>query len=136
MGKVELGAADEECEAASRGEEASGSGKCRLEALDGAEGDNISLAGEVLGAGGEYIDVCQCKSADGFSQEYSFLLAGFNQGEVEVRRPDFDGQAGEAGAGAEVYDFGRTSVLHRLRHRAWAGRTAEGGCPHAGSARE
>jgi len=31
---------------------------------------------------------------------------GLDQGEMDARRPDFDGQAGESGAGAEIYDGG------------------------------
>jgi hypothetical protein len=61
-----------------------------------------ALPKEFLGAGGEYIDVRQCKGADDLAEEGGFLLVGLDQGEGDVWRPELDGDAGESCAGAEV----------------------------------
>jgi hypothetical protein len=101
-GAVGLGLADEEGEAASGGEEAGGDGESGFEAFDSTQGDDCGLRGEVLGAGGEYIDIRQCKGADGFAEEGGLFLVGFDEGGVEMRCPDLDRKARESGAGTEV----------------------------------
>lgn len=103
VGAGELGLADEKGETALRGHE----GCCRendlVEALDGTQGHEGGGGGrEVFGAAGEYIDVRQCKCADGFAQEGYFLVVRFDQGDLRLGRPDFQGQAGEAGTGADI----------------------------------
>jgi hypothetical protein len=71
--------------------------------LNGAEGDYIKvLAGQGFGADVLYIDVRQCKSAGDFAEERRFLVIGLDQSEGDVRGPEFDGNARESGAGAEV----------------------------------
>ncbi len=72
-------------------------GRACVEALDSAKGDDMWLgSGVILGAAAKYIDVRQCKGADDLAQKRRFLVVRFDQGEMEVRRPDLDGQAGEA----------------------------------------
>ena len=128
MGLVQLRGADEEGKASAGGNQAGGYGENASETLDGAEGDQVeaclietllvdacapggSVAGRIrngvvrkklFGATGEYIDVHQCKGADDFAEEGALLMFGLDQGEGEVGRPEFDGDAGESGAGAEV----------------------------------
>jgi hypothetical protein len=64
-----------------------------------------------------YIDVRQCKGAGHFAEEGRLLVIGFDQGEGDVRSPEFDGESGEAGAGTEVgeADGGFVIVLSTLR---------------------
>jgi len=104
VGTRGLGLTDEKGEAALRTEESSGGRKDLMEALDGAQGhERRGGRREVFGAAGEYIDVRQCKCADGFAEEGCFLVVGFDQGDLRAGRPDFHGEAGKAGAGAKVY---------------------------------
>jgi hypothetical protein len=99
----ELGGGDEEGEASGGGEEAGGDGEDMGEALDGAEGDYVECAcGKGLGASVLYIDVRQCKGAGDFAEEGGFLVVGFDEGEGDVRGPEFYWNPGEAGAGAQV----------------------------------
>ena len=115
----DLGLADEEGQATMRGEEGGGDGKNFVKALDGAQGhERGGSRREVLGAAGEYIDVCQCKRPDGFAKEGGFFVVGFDQGDLRVRRPDFHGQPREAGAGAEIYG--------QRRMGRWIGRLLRG----------
>jgi hypothetical protein len=73
------------------------------QALYGTEGYYVEGAwGESFGAGILYIDARQCKGAGYFAEEGSFLVVGFDQGEGDVGGPEFYGDAGEAGAGAQV----------------------------------
>ncbi len=99
---VELAAGDEEGEAAGGAGEAGGDGEDGGEAFDGAEGDQIAGVRERFSAVDLYIDICQCEGADDFAEEGGFLVIGFDEGHVDLRGPEFDGDAGEAGAGAEV----------------------------------
>jgi hypothetical protein len=59
---------------------------------------------------GDYIDVRQCKCPGYFAEKDGFLLIGFDQGEMDVGGPDFDGEGGESGATAYVEDV-RRAVL-------------------------
>lgn len=91
-GARELGLADEKGETALRGHEGCGREQDMVETLDGTQGHEGGGGGrEVLGAAGEYIDVRQCKCADGFAQEGYFFVVRFDQGDLRVRRPDFQG---------------------------------------------
>jgi len=100
-----LGCANEEGQAASGGDQGAGDGENGCEAFDGAQSDDVEGGGRKgFGAGVLYIDVGQCKSAGDLAQEGGFLVVGLDQGEGDVRSPEFDGEAGEAGAGAEVGD--------------------------------
>jgi len=102
-GLGELGGGDEEGEASGGGEEAGGDGEDMGEALDGAQGDYVECAcGKGLGASVLYIDVRQCKGAGDFAEEGGFLVVGFDEGEGDVRGPEFYWNPGEAGAGAQV----------------------------------
>ena len=95
----ELSLADEEGEATLGCDQARGDREGVLEAFDCAEG--YYFGGRVLivfGAAGEYIDVHQCKCSGDLAQEGCFLLVGLDQGQLDVGRPDFDGETGEAGA--------------------------------------
>jgi len=102
---LDLGLSDEESQASGGSQQTAGGGKDVGEALDGAQGDDVGEAGaEILGAAGEYIDVGQCKGADDFAEKRGFLVAGFDQRKMNGWSPEFNGQAGKAGAGAHVYD--------------------------------
>jgi hypothetical protein len=88
-------------------EEVGGYGEDLGEVLYGSEGYYVEGGrGQGFSAGVLYIDVGQCKGAGYFAQEGGFLLVGFDQGESDVGGPEFYGDAGEAGAGAEVGDSG------------------------------
>lgn len=100
-----LGGADQQRQAASRGEQASGEIERRLEAFDGAQGDEVEAAfggGELFPAAGEDFDLLQLKPARHLAEEGRFLVLRFDQGEADGGLPDLQRQAGEAGAGAEV----------------------------------
>jgi len=61
--------------------QAGGDGEDCVEPFDGSKGDDVGGGfGEGFGAGGNYIDVRQCKGADYFAEECSFLMIGFDQG--------------------------------------------------------
>jgi hypothetical protein len=138
----ELGGGDQEGEASGGGEERGGYGEDVGEAFDGAEGDYVEGGGgEGFGADVLYIDVRQCKGAGEFAEEGGFLLIGFDQGEGDVRGPELDGDAREAGARAEVCEagfglralgFGNVNVKifhhrgHRGRHRVEREEVASG----------
>jgi hypothetical protein len=121
-GLVLLSCADEEGETAGGSQQGGGDGKDGLEAFDGAEGDYVEGFGERFGTGVLYIDVRQCKGAGDFAEEGGFLVVGFDQGEGDVWGPEFEGEAGESCAGAEVGDAGGKFNIfnhrgHRGRHR-------------------
>jgi len=105
MGLRFLGGADQKGQASGWLDQGGGGGEDGFETFDGAEGDYVVASGEGFGAGILYIDVRQCKSAGDFFQERGFLVIGFDQGEGDVRSPEFDGEAGEAGAAADVGNF-------------------------------
>jgi hypothetical protein len=73
-----------------------------VEFFYGAEGDDLGAAGVVFGASGEDFDVGQFKSADGFAEECGLFLVGVDHGQAQIGIPDFNGQAREAGARADV----------------------------------
>jgi len=62
--------------------------------------------GEGFGAGVLYIDVGQCKGAGDFAEEGGLLVVGLDEGEGDLRGPEFYGEAGESGAGADVGEGG------------------------------
>jgi hypothetical protein len=98
-----LGGADQQGEAAGGGHQGRGGREDGFEAFDGAESDQVEGGrSQGFGAGVLYIDVGQCKGTGDFAQEGSFFVIGLDQGEGDLGSPDFYGQAGEAGAGAEV----------------------------------
>ena len=87
-------------------------GKNGFEVFYGSEGyyfgtGEVGTGGQDFGAVGDYIDVGQCKCAGHFAEEGCFLVIGFDEGQVDVRGPEFQGEGGESGAGADVEDAGR-----------------------------
>lgn len=99
----DLFAADEEREAPARSQEANGDGEDRVKAFDCTHGNDMGGCWRHLfGAGGNYIDICQCKGAANFAEKRCLLLLGFNEGHVNRRSPDLNRNTGEAGAGSEV----------------------------------
>ena len=101
----QLGLADQESELPLGSQQTGGYRQDGLEALDGAEADYVECRREGFGAGGLYIDVRQCKRARDLAEERGFLVIGLDQGQVYLGSPEFDGDAGEAGARAEVSNF-------------------------------
>ncbi len=133
---VLLGGADQEGEAAGRGDQGSGSGQDLVEAFDGAESHGVEFGSKGFGAGVLYIDVRQCKCARDFAEEGCFLVVGFDQGERDLWLPEFDGKAGEPWAGAYVGDTNtntntntnsnsNTNSFHHRGHRGHGGRSGE-----------
>jgi len=85
------------------------------EMFHGSEGyyfgtGKVGTGGQDFGSVGDYIDVGQCKCSGHFAEEGCFLVIGFDQRQVDVRGPEFQGKSGESGAGADVEDVGRTVV--------------------------
>jgi len=108
---VELRGGDQEGKASGGGQEGGGYWEDVGEALDGSEGYNVEgSGGESFGASVLYIDVRQCKGSGNFAEEGGFLVVGFDESEGDVRGPEFDGESGEAGAGAEVGYAGGASL--------------------------
>lgn len=102
-GEFDLMAADQECEATRGPDQGGGGGEDGSEAFDGAKGDEVKGSrGQGFGAGVLYIDVRQCKSAGDLAQEGGFLVIGFDERQADGRRPEFQGDAGESGAGSDV----------------------------------
>ena len=119
-GLILLGGADQEGEAAGRGKERGGDRKNRFETFDGAKRYYVEgAAGHGLGAGVLYIYVRQCKGAGYFAEEGGFFVVGLDEGDGKLRRPELDGKAGEAGAGAHIRQRlnGCCHGVHRRRHR-------------------
>jgi len=103
LGLGDLGGTDQEGQATLGAEQGGGGGQDPIKLLYGAEGDYVEGCGrEGFGAGGLYIDVRQCKGPGDFAEESGLLVTRFNQREGNVRGPEFDGEAGESGAGADV----------------------------------
>jgi len=102
VGLVQLRGADQERQTACGSYEASGDAESIAEVLDGAEGDHVVSLGDGLGTGLLYIDVRQCKRAHDFAEEGGFLVVGLDEREGDGGSPEFDGNPGEAGSGAEV----------------------------------
>ena len=89
-----------------------------VEVLYGSEGyyfgtGEVGTGGQDFGPVGEYSDVGQCKCAGHFAEEGGFLVIGFDQRQVDVLGPEFQGERGESGARADVEDVGRTAVSGR-----------------------
>ena len=105
-----LGGADQEGQATGWGYQGGRDGEDGFETLDGTQGYKVVAVfcgfGDGFGAGILYIDVRQCKGAGDFFEECSLLVIGFDQGKGDVRSPEFDGEAGESGAAADVGDGG------------------------------
>jgi len=130
--------ADQEGQATGGSDQGGGGGEDAFEALDGAESDYVEgRADESLGADGFYIDVRQCKGAGDFAEKGGFLVVGLDEGESDVRGPEFYRDAGESGAGAEVRYadvVGRWSlvvgnvnvkIFHHRGHRGHRGSTGK-----------
>jgi hypothetical protein len=102
LGRMKLGCADQQGEAARGSDQAGGDRNDIGEALYGTEGYEVEggMGREALGAVGVYIDVCQYKGAGHFAQEGGFFLIRFDQGERDVRGPELDGESGQASTGA------------------------------------
>jgi hypothetical protein len=111
-GLIALSGADEDGQATGRGHQGGGGWQDVLEAFYGAEGDCVEGCGEGFGAGVLYIDVGQCKGASHFAEESGLLVVGLDEGKGNVRSPEFDGEAGESGAGAYVGE-GVNTFHHR-----------------------
>ena len=105
-------------------------GEDGFEVFYGSEGyyfgtGEVGTGGQDFGSVGDYIDVGQCKCAGHFAEEDCFLVIGFDQRQVDVRGPEFQGEGGESGAGADVEDvrggggvgvpFGKLRAGFRLR---------------------
>ena len=102
-GLILLGGTDQKGEASEWRHQCGCDGENGFEALDGAEGDYvIGVPEEGFGARVLYIDVRQCKGAGDFAEEGGLLVIGLDQGEGNLRSPELDGKAREAGAGAQV----------------------------------
>jgi hypothetical protein len=119
-GFVSLGGADQEGQAAGWGDERCGSGQDLIEALDCAESDNVKRVGDGFGTRVLYIDVRQCKGARDFAKECDFLVVGFDQGERDLRRPEFYRETGESGAGTYI-----GNGFHHRGHWGHRGRARE-----------
>jgi len=103
----ELGGGDQESEVPERCQQSCSGGEHVGEPVYCPESDQGGGSGRmVLRSIGKYIDVCQCKCANDFSQKRDFLVIGLDQGDSDTGRPDLHGDAGEAGAGADVEDEG------------------------------
>ena len=92
MRRLKLTVTDEQRDTASGSDKPNGDREDVPEAFHGAEHDNLGLAGEVFRTGGNYIDIRQCKRAGHFFQEGGFLVIRFDEGEVNLRRPDRENQ--------------------------------------------
>ncbi len=90
-------------------------GKDGFKAFHGAEGHDFGLGvvgarGEDFGPVGEHVDVrrrrgvdiCHENGARDFAEKRRLFVIRFDQGQVDVRRPDFQREGGESGAGANV----------------------------------
>jgi hypothetical protein len=85
------------------GDQCGGGGQDGFEAFDRAQGNHVeSGRTEGLCACVLYIYVRQCKGAGDFAEERGFLVVGLDQGQRDRRAPEFDGETGESGAGADV----------------------------------
>ena len=102
QGALGLGLADEQGETASGGDEAGGSEQGLFEVLDGAHGDQGRALMERFGAGVEDGEAGEVEGASDFAQEGGFFAVALDEGELEAGRPILDGQAGKAGAAAEI----------------------------------
>jgi hypothetical protein len=102
LGLMKLGFANEQGEAACGSDQAGSDRNDVGEALYGTKGYEVEarLGGEGLGAVGVYIYVCQYKGSGHFAEEGGFFLIRFDQGERDVRGPEFDGESGQASTGA------------------------------------
>lgn len=103
MGTLELSSPNQQGEASGGLDESGGRGHDRFEALDGPQGDQVERGGrESFDANALYIDVRQCNGAGQFTEEGCFFVIGFDEGEGDFRGPEFESDAGEAGAGTDI----------------------------------
>ncbi len=126
----ELRSADEQGEAAGGCDQRGGDREHRGEALDGTQGHELSALGEVLGPATEDLDVAQIEGAHDFVEEGGFLVVRLDQDQAQAWGMDLEGQAREAGAGAEVDDVKRSfpTLLRQERARpGWAIQENPGG---------
>ena len=106
-GLVDLGSADQERKATSWGDQPGRHWEYGFEAFDCTECHEPEESGlQGFGADGLYLDVRQLKDPDHFAQEGGFLVIGLDQADGDLRCPDFEGEARESGAGANVGDEG------------------------------
>ena len=119
----------QEGKAASGLEEAGGHGKDYFKLLDRTQGHNVEASagawvwfslpfpagvlrsflktgGEIFGASGKNIDVSYGQGTDNLAQESRFFSVRFDERDVELGRPKFYGEAGEASAGTNIGDSG------------------------------
>jgi len=86
-------------------------GDGRGHVVNRAEGDGMELAAGGHGFDAAGPDFCgEVKVADGFAEEGSLFVLGFGKGDLNVGPEKDDGQAGEAGSGAEVEECDRANV--------------------------
>ena len=88
---------------------ADGAGDDGVEGFAGADGSVFAGASEVGGDFGAVVedgDVGEAQECGGAFEEGGFLAGGFEEGEVEVRHADGEGEAWEAAAAADVDDSG------------------------------
>jgi hypothetical protein len=97
---------DQQCETSANSDSAHANWQDRLEALDSAQGDYVRLPGKCLRATAIYSDIRKRKSTNQFPQEDCFFLVGLDQGEVDLRPENLDGQTGKAGTRTYVDDSG------------------------------
>ena len=98
-----LGCADQKGQAASGGKEPGCDREDGFEAFDCPQCDYVEgTVRERFGAGVLYIDVRQYKCSDDLAEEGGLLVVRFDQGQGDLGRPEFDGEAGESGAGTNV----------------------------------
>ena len=66
---------------------------------------------EVFGAGGGDGDVMQVEGADDFLEKCRFAMLGLDERDGQLGTPDLDGQAGKAGAGADIQEAHGTGLM-------------------------
>jgi len=131
LGLGNLALADQDGDTALGQDSLGGSRENGIETLDRAQGDELGFGGEGFGALGGYIDVRQCKAADGFAEEDDFLVLRLEESSAELRSPELDWKAGKSGAGTDVEEiegFGRPSGAARCSIAGWIGVRGDGGC--------
>ena len=94
----------EEGELSAGGDAGAGGVEGGFHVVDGAERDGVELAGgrEGFGAGGPDFNVGKVEGANGFAEEGGLFVLGFGQGDMGFGVKEGDGEAREAGSGAQV----------------------------------
>jgi len=129
---LHLRLSNEQGQAAKCRDQAGSNGEDALEVFDGAEGDGVGVTWlgreKVFGATGKYIDICQSNGPGDLTQEGGLLVVGLDQGEVEVRGPDLDGQARKASTGTDVDEMlGEIPPLRKPRRLGHSRKQGTGG---------